>query len=145
MVNVRIYNVIANHELSNQNILKELGMLNLDAYLDLPITRWMEKLSHMNHTRAPRLLLGCWMPNSRRNKKSGRAQNTISHTDVSILNKLGYNDKNCSFKSWMEDARNCETWSTKVENSLGLKKGSYSRKNAVHQAAELREFNSIDT
>ena len=77
MMNVSIFDVIANHELTNLNILRELGMLKLEAYLELRRARWLEKLSHMNHTRAPRLLLGSWLPHSRRNGLAGRSQNTI--------------------------------------------------------------------
>ena len=44
----------------------------------------------------------------------------------------------------MTDARNREIWSNKIEFYLGLKKGSYSRKNAIHHAAELRNFNNIE-
>ena len=40
----------------------------------------------------------------------------------------------------MTDARNRVCWSKKVEEFLNLKEGAYSRKNAVHQAAELRDF-----
>ena len=141
MMNVSIYDVIANHELSNKNILKELGMLKLEAYLELRRTRWLEKLSHMSHTRAPRLLLGSWIQKPRRNGQAGRAQNTIRHAYASTLSKLGYTDKNCSFKIWMNDARNRKIWSRRVEHFLGLKKGMYSRENAVHHAAGLREIN----
>ena len=44
----------------------------------------------------------------------------------------------------MTDARHRETWSNKIEFHLGLKQGSYCRKNATHHAAELRNFNNIE-
>ena len=96
-------------------------MLKIEAYLELRRTRWLEKLSHMDHTRAPRLLLGSWLPHSRRNGQAGRSQNTIRHAYASTLSKLGYIGKNCLFKSWMTDARNREIWSNKIEFYLGLK------------------------
>ena len=45
----------------------------------------------------------------------------------------------------MSDARDRNSWSNRVEHFLGLKKGSYCRTNAVHHAAELRNYNTIDT
>ena len=115
-------------------------MLNLDEYLELRRARWLEKLSHMDHSRIPRLLLGSWIPQSRNKGKAGRAQHTIRHAYACTLAKLGYTDINCSFRSWMSDARDRKKWSKIVELSLGLNEGAYCRKNAVHQAAELREF-----
>ena len=120
-------------------------MLKLEAYLELRRARWLEKLSHMNHTRAPRLLLGSWIPHSRRNGLAGRAQNTIRNAYACTLSKLGYTEKNLKFKTWMSDARDRNSWSNRVEHFLGLKKGSYCRTNAVHHAAELRNYNTIDT
>ena len=99
-------------------------MLKVEDHLELRRTRWLEKLSHMDHTRAPRLLLGSWVPHSRRNGLGGRAQNTIRHAYVSTLSKLGYTDKNCSFKSWMTDERDRKKLSNNIELHFSFKKGS---------------------
>ena len=101
----------------------------------------MEKLSHMNNKRYPRLLLGAWIPHARRNSQVGRSQQTISHAYACTLQKLGYTDnKNLSFNEWMTHARNRNLWGNKIEYFLSLPKGAYSRSNAVNQAAGLRSF-----
>ena len=76
MLNITIYDVIANHELNNQYILKEVGILKMNSYLELRRARWLEKLSHMKENRIPRLILGAWLQQPRRNGNAGRAQNT---------------------------------------------------------------------
>ena len=95
----------------------------------------------MDHSRIPRHLIGSQIPQSRNKDKAGRAQHTIRHAYACTLEKLGYTDNNnCFFRSWMSDARDRKKWSKIVELSLGLSEGAYCRKDAVHQAAELREF-----
>ena len=81
-----------------------------------------------------------WIPKARRNGTAGREQQTIRYAYVSTLEKLGYTDKNMNFNILMTDGRNRNTWSTRVENFLFLPEGSYARKNAKHQEAELRNF-----
>ena len=115
-------------------------MCKMSTYLELRRSRWLEKLAHMNNRKFPRLLLGAWINKSRRNEKAGRSQHAIRHAYVSILQKLGYTDKKLTFNIWMTDVRNRNISSKRVENFLSLPEGSYARKNARHQAAELRFF-----
>ena len=79
MLNITIYDVIANHELSNQYILKEVGILKMNSYLELRRARWLEKLSHMKSNEIPRLLLEAWLQKPRRNGQAVRAQHTNKH------------------------------------------------------------------
>ena len=86
-MNITIYDVIANHELSNTKILKELGMLPLESHLELRRARWLEKLAHMDHTRAPRLLLGSWIPQPRNKGKAGREKIlSVISTHINLKN-----------------------------------------------------------
>ena len=43
MLNITIYDVMANHELTNKYILHELNMLKLESYMELRRARWLEK------------------------------------------------------------------------------------------------------
>ena len=79
MLNITIYDVMANHKLTNKKLLKELGICNMSTYLKLRRSRWLGKLSHMNNKRISHLLLGSWIPKARRNGKAGRAQQTSRH------------------------------------------------------------------
>ena len=80
--------------------------------MELRRARWLEKLSHMDHTRVPRLLLGAWMPEARKNGTAGRLQQSIRHMYACTLKKLGY-EGNFQFKEWMEHARNRKEWEKK--------------------------------
>ena len=93
----------------------------------------------MSSKRVPRMLLGSWIKNPRRNGQAGRAQNTIRHGYVSTLETLGFYS-NFEFSDWMKEARDRNIWSKRVEHFLNLPEGTYCRTNAVHQAATLRDY-----
>ena len=111
----------------------------MESYMELRRSRWLEKISHMSSKRIPRLILGAWIQKPRRNGKAGRAQNTIRHGYVRTLEKLGYSN-NFEFSNWMKDARERKVWSKRVEHFLSLPEGMYCRTNAVHHAAELKDY-----
>ena len=140
MLNITIYDVMANHELTNKYILHELNMLKLESYMELRRARWLEKISHMEAMKMPRKLLGAWINQARRNGKFGRSQNTIRHAFADSLRTLSFSG-NFQFADWMEEAKDREKWSKRVENFLHLPDGSYCRRNAKHRAAELRNYN----
>ena len=141
MLNITIYDVMVNHEFTNEFILKELNMLKLESYMELRRARWLEKISHMDATRMPRKILGAWINQARRNGNPGRAQNTIRHAYADSLRTFGFSD-NFHFADWMEEAKDRKKWSKRIEDSLHLPEGTYCRTNATHKAAELRNFDS---
>ena len=93
----------------------------------------------MDSNRISRLILGAWINHSRRNGLSGRSQQTTRHAYVSTLEKLGFSN-NINFNEWMTIARDRKLWGSRVEHFLSLPEGTYSRTNAKHQEAVLREF-----
>ena len=113
----------------------------MNSYLELRRARWLEKLSHMKENRIPRLILGAWLQQPRRNGNAGRAQNTNRHGYVRTLQNLGFSD-NLNFSDWMTEAKDRKTWGERIEHFLALPKGMYNRTNPVHSAAELRNFDS---
>ena len=113
----------------------------MNSYLELRRARWLEKLSHMKENRIPRLILGAWLQQPRRNWNAGRAQNINRHGYVRTLQNLGFSD-NLNFSDWMTEAKDRKTWGERIEHFLALPKGMYNRTNPVHSAAELRNFDS---
>ena len=111
----------------------------MESLLELRRARWLEKIAHMNSNRFPRLLIGAWIPHSRRNGFGGRAQQSTRHAYVSTLEKLGFSN-NMNFHDWMNVAKDRKLWSSRVEHFLFLPEGTYCRTNAIHQAAVLKEF-----
>ena len=111
----------------------------MESLLELRKARWLEKIAHMNSNRFPRLLIGAWIPHSRRNGLGGRAQQSTRHAYVSTLEKLGFSD-NMNFHDWMNVAKDRKLWSSRVEHFLFLPEGTYCITNAKHQAAVLKEF-----
>ena len=142
ILNVTIYDVMADHTLKNEYVRRETGLLPLSSYLELRRTRWLEKLSHMHSERTPRKLLGAWLPYARRNGTAGRPQQTIRHAYVETLRKLGFENNN--FENWMNIAKDRNQWSTCVEHFLDLPKGSYSRSN-TYCLKSFTDLNEINT
>ena len=124
ILNYSIYDVMENHELSNKNILREIGILTLQSYMELRRARWLEKLSHMSSNRVPRILLGSWIKKTRRNGQADRDQNDIRHGYVSKLETLSFSG-NFKFSDWMKEFRDRKIWSKLVEYFLNLPEGNY--------------------
>ena len=66
-------------EFTTKCVLREVGINCMNSFIELRRARWLEKLAHMKSNRAPRQLLGAWLPYPRRNGEAGRAQTTIRH------------------------------------------------------------------
>ena len=142
ILNISIFDVISDHSLCNSDIFNETGIKPLGTYVELRRARWLEKIANMSEKRNPRKLIGAWLPYARRNGTSGRPQQTIRHAYVQTLITLGFT-KDCTFETWMKEAKDRIKWAKRVEHYLDLPKGSYSRANAKHQAAQLRDYSNL--
>ena len=144
MLGINIFDVMSNHGLKNRYVLQEVGINCMNSFIELRRARWLEKLAHMNSNRAPRQLLGAWLPYPRRNGEAGRAQSTIRHAYACTLSTFGYEEKfNFEFIKWMTHAQDREYWGKLIEEKLNLSKNAYSRKNSKYQAAELKTCDTL--
>lgn len=140
IMNLTIYDVMADHSFTNAYVRKETGILPLHSYLELRRARWLEKMSNMHSERIPRKLLGAWLPHARRNSTAGRPQQTIRHAYAETLRKLGFDNTN--FQTWMEEAKDRNIWAKRIEHYLNLPAGSYSRnKYSLKSFSDLQNKN----
>ena len=88
--------------------------------IELRRARWLEKISHMNDSRAPRKLIVAWIPNAR---PTGKPQQTIRHGYATTLQE----NLNTSpdLREWIPMAQNHARWVSHVETNLGITYGTY--------------------
>ena len=141
-LNISIFDVIADHSLTNKFIYTETGIKPLSTYVELRRVRWLEKIANMRECRNPRKLLGAWIRNPRRNEKSGRPQQTIRHAYIETLRTIGFSN-DFTFEKWMTEAKNRKNWAKRVEYYLSLPEGTYCRTNGNSRAAELKTFENL--
>ena len=76
ILNIFIYDVMADHSLTNIKVRTETGINTMESYIELRRARWLEKIANMKPDRIPRMLLGAWLPYAR---KTGKPFQTIRH------------------------------------------------------------------
>ena len=120
MLNITIYEV-KDKKISNKEVRKKLNNCHtLSQMIELRRARWLEKISHMNDTRAPRKLIVAWIPNAR---PTGKPQQTIRHGYATTLqDNLNTSPK---LSEWIPMARNHAQWASHVETNLGITSGTY--------------------
>ena len=121
MLGITIYEV-KEKKISNRKVRERMeSAYTLEQMMELRRARWLEKLSHMNETRAPRKLLVAWIRCPRAN---GKPQQTIRHGfATTIINKLQIPSSH--LKDWITTARDHKKWAQQVEQSLGIVTGTY--------------------
>jgi len=76
------------HKVSRATILEMCQVQDIIQTMDLRRARWIEKLSHMDFTRCPRLLFGCWMY-GRVYHRDSKPLKTIGHSHTDSLRRIG--------------------------------------------------------
>lgn len=120
MLHITIYQV-KEEKISNKEVRKKLNNCHtISQMIELRRARWLEKISHMNDTRAPRKLLVSWLPTAR---PTGKPQQTIRHGYATTLQ----DNLNTSpdLREWIPIAQNHTQWASHVEKNLGIPDGTY--------------------
>ena len=76
------------HKISRATILEMCQVQDIIQTMDLRRARWIEKLSHMDFTRCPRLLFGCWLY-GRVYHRDSKPLKTIGHSHTDSLKRVG--------------------------------------------------------
>ena len=120
MLNITIYQV-KEEKISNKEVRKRLNnCYTISQMIELRRARWLEKISHMNDSRAPRKLIVAWIPNAR---PTGKPQQTIRHGYATTLqDKLNISP---DLREWIPMAQNHARWASHVETNLGITDGTY--------------------
>ena len=122
ILKISMFDVKEQH-IKNTEIRERLNCNSLEQHMELRRARWLEKLALMSTTRNPRKAFVSWTPHPR---PTGRPHQSIRHGYASTIKKsLGIPDRNSSFNSWMNMARDHGQWGKHVESALKLKPGSY--------------------
>ena len=122
ILKISMFDVKEQH-IKNTEIRERLNCNSLEQHMELRRARWLEKLALMSTTRNPRKAFVSWTPHPR---PTGRPHQSIRHGYASTIKKsLEIPDRNSSFNSWMNLARDHGQWGKHVESALKLKPGSY--------------------
>ena len=131
------------HKISRATILEMCQVQDIIQTMDLRRARWIKKLSHMDFTRCPRLLFGCWLY-GRVHHRDSKPLKTIGHSHTDSLKRIGeasfLEDGVATIAPFVKKAgsitvapRTCplfqlvqsEAWPSMMEKYLGLEPGTY--------------------
>ena len=132
------------HKISRAMILEMCQVQDIVQTMDLRRVRWIEKLSHVDLTRCPRLLFGCWMY-GRVYHRDSKPLKTIGHSHTDSLKRIGEAsfraNSTAAIAPFVKKAESItvasqiyplfqlvqsEAWPPMMEKYLGLEPGDYS-------------------
>jgi hypothetical protein len=97
----------------------------MESMMEMRRCQWLCKLSVMQSSRSPRLILAAWRPTPR---PVGRPQKTIRHAYIGTLKKVGFEGDIGQLREWMIVARDRSAWALKMEYKLDLPPGLFTVK-----------------
>ena len=131
------------HKISRATILEMCQVQDIIQTMDLRRARWIEKLSHMDFTRCPRLLFGCWLC-GRVYHRDSKPLKTIGHSHTDSLKRIGeasfLEDGVATIAPFVKKAGSItvaprtyplfqlvqsKAWPSMMEKYLGLEPGTY--------------------
>jgi hypothetical protein len=118
-----------------ESLIGVLEKLYTDVTINLRGLCHPRKLSATNESRSPRRILGAWCKTAR---PTGGPQQTIRHTYIRTLKKLGFEQGEGLLAEWMPVARDRSAWARKVEYKLLLPPGSFTN---LHETRTTNDYN----
>ena len=109
--------------ITNKQVRQRLGCHTLQQRMELRRAWWLEKIVHMTEKRNPRKTLVTWTPYHR---PVGRPQQTVRRSYAMFLQKT-LQFPATTFKEWWHIAIDPTTWANRVETSLQLPTGTYTK------------------